>query len=769
MATDASTPPALTSLSLHLSGCESEPIHIPGAIQPHGVLFAIDDLDFRIAQVSDNSLRLFGRGPSELLGRSIDDAIGSENLDRLVAAADRNPIEDANPLEMTVETLRGPRSVNAILHRSGGQIVVEIEPTEATAQTTFNPFYQNLRSSISHFHTARSVIDLCDAGAEEVIRLSGFDRVMVYRFDADWHGEVIAERCGDGVESFLGLHYPASDIPAQARDLFRQSWVRYIADVNYRPAEIVPAGNPITGKPLDLSRSVLRAVSPVHIEYLKNMRVGASMTVSLMKSGELWGLIACHHRTAKRVAYDVRTACEVIGRLMSLHLRSKEENEDIEYRLKIKTLQVGVLQALSRDADIAATLARPGTNLPALVGAAGAAIRFDETCMLVGQTPNRADCVAILDRFAAGGSDELFVTDALALVEPDFTPLASTASGILALPLSRGKRNAIVWFRPEALVTVNWGGDPHKASTTQDDLPIAPRKSFARWTEIVRLHAVPWQNCEIDVARDLRQVIATIIVERAEEIERVNRELTRSNVELQAFANVAAHDLKKPLRDIHTYATDLIEDYGALIDERGRDKLTTLGRLAQRMDAIVESLLELSSVGPHTVISTPTDLTGLVAEVIDNYASRLSQVHGRITCASPLPSVFGDAAGLRELFGGLFSNALKYRDQPPLIEVGVDSTRTAELAAPGDASLASSQPEFVTIFVRDNGIGIREKHLERIFEMFKRLHAQDAYGGGTGAGLAIARKIVERHGGSIRAESSFGHGTTIYLTLRRSS
>jgi chemotaxis family two-component system sensor kinase Cph1 len=754
----------IVSQAADLSNCDREPIHIPGAIQPHGMLFALRDRDLHIAQVSQNTVKFFGFSPAQLLGRSIEDVVGTTNFRLIQSAAARASIEDVNPLPMAIEATGGMLRFEAILHRSSGEIVLEMEPADTALPASFHRFYQNLRNSIVRFDAAHTVQELCAATVDEVARLTGFDRVMAYWFDEDWHGEVVAEERVSALEPFLGLHYPASDIPRQARELFRRNWVRYIADVHYEPAAIVPGESSVTGEPLDLARSVLRSASPIHLEYLKNMAVGASMTVSVIKNGELWGLIACHHRTPKMVPYEIRVACEVIARTMSLHLSSKEENEDIEHRMRLKSIGVELLGALSKDADIAGTLAASQENLLALVGASGAAIRYGRECRLVGKTPELADVLALVDWLRAKESDDVFVSDSLPLVDSRFGGLAATACGIIALPLSLSKGNYILWFRPETIVTVNWGGDPAKPVQAEPDGgQLFPRKSFALWREIVHFHAASWMSYEIDAARELRGAISSIIVERAEEIERVNRELAQSNIQLESFAHVASHDLKEPLRGIHNYASYLLEDYGAVVDAQGREKLETLIRLSKRMDALVESHLQLSRVGKLYTAEAPVDLRAILDEVVELYAPRLQQRGGSVSFLSPLPVVVADPDGLREVFSNLLSNAIKYTDHAARIEIGVGSApRLRDL---GDASADSMSREFVTIYVRDYGIGIREKHLEAIFTMFKRLHAVDRYGGGIGTGLALARKIVERYGGRIWATSIYGSETTFSLTL----
>jgi light-regulated signal transduction histidine kinase (bacteriophytochrome) len=761
--------------TVDLTNCDREPIHLSGAVQPYGVLFAIDPHDYTIVAASENVATLVGISAHALLGHALDEIVSGSNLDAIRAAAGGADVADANPIAMTVRTPGGDRSVDAVLHRSGALIVLEIEPIDLANQAPPHFFHRAMRGSIDAFVAVRTVADLCELGAREIARLTGFDRVMIYRFDAEWNGEVVAEQRAAEMPPYLGLHYPASDIPRQAREIFRRNWLRFIPDVNYTAVPIVPATLP-SGEPLDLTRAMLRSVSPMHVEYLQNMAVAATLTITLLRNGELWGLIACHHRTPKMISYELRLACEIIGRSMSLHLGTLEENEDTSYRMKLKAGQVRLFEAMSGASDIWDALAAAGTDLLSLVGATGAAIRFGDDCRLIGQTPGLADVMAVTDWLAANTSSDLFVTESLPTVDARFVPLAQTACGVVALALSRAKRSFVLWFRPEMLVTVDWGGNPAKISATvADQTRLSPRKSFEIWSEIVRLHSRSWTISEIEAAREWSRFVGALIVDRAEELERANRELAlanvelasllRSNVELDAFAHIASHDLKEPLRGIHNYATFLIEDYGTVVGADGRDKLETLVRLSRRMELLIESLLALSSIGRADFDASPTELRRVIDETIEIYGPRIAQCRGSVSIVTPLPTVYVDSSRLGQVFQNLISNALKYSMRAPQIEIGIAAGATPPPNLSEESGAVPTLGTFATVFVRDNGIGIRQKHLSAVFQMFKRLHGTDLYGGGTGAGLAIAKKIIERHGGNMWAESTFGDGTTFYFTL----
>jgi light-regulated signal transduction histidine kinase (bacteriophytochrome) len=765
----------MSAMQVDLTNCDREPIHTCGAIQPHGILIVLDSADLRIVQVSDNSASLFGIGPSDLLGRVVDEPIGSANAESIRAAAALSDIREVNPIPMSVQTLKGPTQADAFVHRSGGKIVLELEPQSATTPAPMQAFHRIVSGSIDAFASVRNVAQLCAAAVVEVAELTKFDRVMIYRFDEDWNGEVVAEKHVAGMEPFLGLHYPASDIPQQAREIFRRNWLRLIPNTNYVPATIVPNSTQ-SGEPLDLSESVLRSVSPVHIEYLQNMGVGATMTITLLRNGQLWGLIACHHRTPKLMACQLRLACEILGRSMSLHLGTLEESDDTTYRMKLKGGQMRLLEAMSKSTDTWSVLATAEPDLLSLVGSDGAAICFGDDCRLVGRTPGVSEVLTITEWLAQNTSEELFTTNSLPGLEPKFEPLANTACGMIALALSRSKRSYVLWFRPEIARTVDWAGNPTKQlGTDAQSGRLTPRKSFELWTEVVRLHSRPWTSYEIDAAREWSHFVGTLIVDRAEQLERANRELAvanvelasllRSNIELDSFAHIASHDLREPLRGINNYSTFLIEDYGEVVGEDGREKLETLVRLSRRMEKLIESLLALSSIGRGDFVGRPVELQSVVDDVLETYQARLAQCGGTISVVSALPLVYVDSARLGQVFSNLCANAIKYTDRPPRIEIGIDPIRKPPPSVAEQSSALLVPGAFTTVFVRDNGIGIREKHLATIFQMFKRLHPADAYGGGTGAGLPIAKKIVERHGGNMWAESTLGTGSTLYFTL----
>ncbi len=742
-----------------LATCDREPIHISGAVQPHGVLLALSLPDLTVVQASANCAALLGHPIEQLLGQPLAASITPADVEHLRASITLEQLASGPISLFTTQAVATGITCDAIAHLSDDLLVLELEPVSGRPEGA-DP-YRTVKMSLAVLQRAPDLERFAGLACEQVRRLTGFDRVMVYRFAPDGTGTVIAESLADDQESYLGLRYPASDIPKQARALYLRNWLRIIPDATYTPAPLRPALNPVTARPLDLSNSVLRSVSPVHLEYLANMGVRASMSISLVKDNQLWGLIACHHRAPRFLSYDVRTACEFLGQMASVQIAAYEHESDLEYRIHLQQSQARLLDLMAGAEDFDAALGRLGPNLLGFLHADGAALSYAGELTTYGATPDPDQLRALVAWLASTQQDDLFVTDSLARHLPAAAAYTDVASGLLAVPISRSRGDMILWFRPEQIHTVSWGGDPNKPveATGDGEQRLTPRTSFAAWRELVRATSSPWHAHEVEAARDLRSVVLTIVLRKNEELLRLNAELEYSNAELDSFAYIASHDLKEPLRGIHNYAGFLIEDYQHRLDPDGLEKLQTLVRLSQRMEALIESLLYYSRVGRVNLSVGEVRLDDVLRETLELLQPRIDELDAEIVIPRPLPTVSCDRVRIGEVFANLIANGLKYNDKPgPRVEIGYYEPEEA-------LSLGHDAAAGPVLYVRDNGIGIRAKHYETIFRIFKRLHGRSDYGGGAGAGLTIARKIIERHGGRIWLESVLGEGTTFFFTL----
>jgi two-component system, chemotaxis family, sensor kinase Cph1 len=767
------TDPQLTASDLGLTNCDREPIHIPNAIQAHGVLLTFTETDLTILQVSQNCAVLLDRSAANCLGQPLSVLMAPAQIAKIESCLNAD-FENVNPLRLSLQVDGKLQEFEGILHRTDGVIVLEIErfstvedPTQSDVRAvSFFDFYKFVKAPIARIQKTQTLAELSEQTVTTIRTLTGFDRVMLYRFADDGSGKVIAEAKSDGLDSFLGLHFPASDIPKQAKELYRLNLLRIIPDASYTPSQLEPQLNPITGEPLNLSLSLLRSVSPTHIEYLANMGVHASMSISLLRDRQLWGLIACHHDSPRQLSYETRTICEFLGQVVSFEIGAKADAEDLDYKLQLQTAQARFIDTIANCLSLRDGFAQNPTDLTAIVGAAGAIFCERGQVNAFGSAPppeSIANLITWIDTQI--GEDAVFSTNTLVSEYPPMAPHKDVASGLLALRISRIQKTYLLWFRPEVLQTIDWGGEPNKPVAVSEDgtLRLTPRKSFELWKETVRLKSLPWKACELEAAIELRSRIIGIVLQKADELAVLNAELQRSNIELDSFAYVASHDLKEPLRGIHNYSTFLIEDYGDKLGEDGTHKLATLMRLTQRMEDLIESLLHYSRCGRAELQFQSVNLAQAIDNVLNTIEIGHPSINAKFQIPRSLPVVQGDRTQVTELFTNLISNAIKYNDRDPkTIEIGYILPDEDRDSVPTDLDLDRSQTIF---YVKDNGIGIRAKHLENIFKIFKRLHPASKYGGGTGAGLTIARKIVERHGGTLTVASTFGEGSTFYFTL----
>jgi light-regulated signal transduction histidine kinase (bacteriophytochrome) len=559
------TIPALEEVDL--TNCDREPIHISGHIQPHGVLLVVQEPQLEILQVSENTLHLLGFAPESAIGQDLSLLFDPLQLEKLKACLRNENLKTVNPIKLYVERPGKSLEFDCILHRVQEVLMVELELATSQENLSVFSFYHSVRATVSKIQSAKNLKDLCQVTVEEVRQISGFDRVMVYQFDPEGNGAVIAEDKAEKLSPFLGLNYPSSDIPKQARQLYSLNWLRLIPDINYKPVPIVSGKNAVNTQPRDLSFSVLRSVSPIHIEYLQNMGVAASMSISLIKDKELWGLIACHNYTPKYLNYELRAACEFIGQVMSLELQSKEGNEDYDYKLHLKSLQSKIFEDISTSENLSQVLVKCQHNLLEAVNAQGAAIVFGDNCYRVGQTPEGESLKYLTQWVQKHLNQEIFYTDSLTKCYPEAEEFKDTASGCLAIAISPTQKIYVLWFRPEVIKTVNWAGNPNKPLQTDEDgnYRLSPRKSFELWKENVRYKSLPWKQCEIDAALELRKAMINIVLCQIDKLEKLNRALEES---VAREREKTAH-LKTAMSELKRAQTQLVQS----------ERMSSLGQL----------------------------------------------------------------------------------------------------------------------------------------------------------------------------------------------
>lgn len=464
--------------------------------------------------------------------------------------------------------------------------MLEIEALADAPRATRPSALPAVQAMLARIQHARGLLGFCQAAAEEVRRFVGFDRVMVYRFDPDGSGEVIAEARDPALESYLGLHYPASDVPQQARELYLRNWRRSIPDVAYQPALLRPALSPLTGAPPDLSFCALRSVSPLHLEYLSNMGVRASMSLSIVQEGSLWGLIACHHHTPRRLTGTVRAACELFAQTFSLQLQAKEQAEEFADAERIRRVQHAIVEVLGQEDRLAGGLVAQAPRLMRMIPADGLALLIEGRYAALGQVPPEADVRTFAGWVAGRCGDGVVALDQLDGVWPGAAALRGITAGALALCVAPEGHDIIIWFREEAVRTVTWAGDPNKpVEATAEGRRLTPRRSFAAWRETVRGRCRPWRAVEIEAARELRVVLLEVVLRR---LDQVAAERARARERQDLLLAELDHRVKNTLANIQALVRH--SSTGAATLE------TFVGDLNARLRAMAQahSLLSLS-------------------------------------------------------------------------------------------------------------------------------------------------------------------------------
>lgn len=723
-----------------LAECAREPIRYPGKIQPHGALLALDRHDLRVRCASENCRAFLGVDAAALVGRSLRTVL---DVGPWIVDALNDEHSDARS---KLFELPG-RGLTGLVHASGATALLELQPRTWPDQAAAR-LPQGAALGLSAIHAAPDASAAIDAAVREVQRLIGYQRVMAYRFDDQWNGEVIAEHTQGDVPALLGLRYPASDIPEQARALYAQKWLRVIPDVLYTPVALHGL-DPAALASLDLGDAVLRSVSPIHIEYLKNMGVSASLSISLRCHGTLWGLIACHHTQPRYVSFELLERCELVGCVLSAKLESEHDRTYARARGHAVS-GVQQLLARARHADnLGAVLAESSAELLKLVNATGAVILHRGELHTVGATPDQAELRALIAWLAERGEHDL-ASCALHLEHPPAREYGDIASGLLSVRLPDRQPAFVCWFRPEQLRVVNWGGDPQKPLQPSNFAArLGPRRSFELWKETVRLSSEPWTEADREAAAELRRGIIEADLHRQLRREQEQRRaLERSNRELDRYTHVIAHDLLAPLRGIVAFSDRMQRDLQDGRLDQANTQARSVSRAATGLSNLVRSLHRYSRAGQVELAIEETDMRALVEQELERLGPFLSEQGAEVQVAGELPTVRCDRVRVGGVLGNLISNAVKYnQSQPKRVRI------YSEGAVP---------PRF---YVADNGIGIPVEQREAVFHLFRRLHAPDAYGGGSGMGLAIAAKIVERHGGRMWIESTPGGGTTVGFTL----
>ena len=728
-----------------LINCADEPIRFPGAVQPHGVLMTLSLPELHIQQISANVLSMLNQPAESLLNQPLAKLVGAQNA-AVIKQASACDALDTPPLELT---LNG-QPFEGLLHRAHGVVVLELErkPDAIEAQSTMNKV-RRLSRLLQRLQAAQNLPALYEMCVTEIQAMTGYDRVLIYRFEEEGHGQVIAEASAPSMELFNGLFFPASDIPEQARELYRTHWLRIIPDANYEPVALVPTLRPDTGLALDLSGAVLRSVSPIHCQYMRNMGVLSSMSISLMDGERLWGLISCGHRQPLHVPHELRMACQTLGQVLSLQISalqtleiSRQRQAKMDALVRLNTAMVHspntVFDGLTKDPEL----------LMALTQADGVAILEDNVLYRYGNCPQPEDIRALHQWFKARGQS-VFSSHQLSGVYPEAAQYKAIASGVLIMSLPKPIDNAVLWFRPQVKANIQWSGDPKKPlnlEQTDKGLRLRPRTSFEIWKVEMEGISTKWSHGDLFAADDLRR--SALENDLARQVQR-EQQAVRARDELVA---VVSHDLRNPMTIISMLCGMMQKAFssdGTHSSRRISSAIDTMQQASSRMNVLLEDLLDTSKIeaGRYTIAQQPLDVSQIFEEAYSLLAPLATDKSVELTFhAEPDLKISADPERLFQVLSNLIGNAIKFT--PAQGKIGV---------------VAMSDGQQIVFSVRDSGRGISPEHLPHIFERYWTAKEHNA--SGTGLGLYISQGIIKAHGGQLLAESKLGEGSEFRFTV----
>lgn len=740
----------MSNFKVDLNNCDVEPIHIPGQIQSHGFLIVIDS-DRKIQFYSDNVNTFLPGLPSDLLGKTIEDVESyfghlyqSDFIAQLIISGkSRKGFEKINPVPVMI----CGNSFYLIISISSGNHILEFE----VATSNYDLDIQSVMgSTISEILTHGKLEELMENAAIQVKQIIHFDRVMIYRFAEDGHGEVVAEAKNDELPPWLGLHYPASDIPKQARELYKLNLTRLIADVNSTPSRISKSlDNP---NDLDLTYSQLRAVSPIHIQYLKNMHVASSFSISLKYHNELWGLIACHNYSQHFIDYKSREYAKLIGHILSSALEFRQHEEELIAEKEFKISLEKIVRQLLETESIEIALISGPTTLLDILKSDGAVLVHNKKIFKLGSTPDDEQLLDLIFWINDQVKESIFETNNFSAIYPQASAYKDCASGLLIIMLSRELGDYLIWFRAEQTETVNWAGNPNKPMEIEDLslMTISPRNSFEVWTETTAGRSTSWTVEEIKSVIKLKEEINYGINRKASTARLMNERLRQAYEELETFSYTISHDLKNPLASIKSYAQLLIRDQTIL--ERGQQMLHRIADRADQMNLMINAVLNYSRIGRSAMVFRTINTSVLIADIVKDL-DLIYDVLNLEVIIGETPDLHGDPIMMLQVFSNLIGNAVKYSQQSDSTIIHISG------------KLMSGKVHYM---IKDNGMGIAPSDLFKIFELFNRMdNVKDIEG--SGVGLAIVKRIVEKHEGTIHAESELGIGSTFHLTFNHSA
>ncbi|MBR1217958.1 GAF domain-containing protein [Bradyrhizobium sp. U87765 SZCCT0131] len=599
--------------TVDLTNCDREPIHLLGRVQSYGFIVVVSLATWRVERVSANVVDWLGVEPGAMIGQPLDAFFLEEALHTIRGNLQSAVMGDTTARIFGVRLTAGGLVCDVAVHALGDRVVVECERNVDDAALNASAIVQGMVARLRQADTERTFFR---SAAREMRALTGFDRVMIYRFDDDGSGEVIAESAQNDVGSYLGQHYPASDIPQQARRLYERNWLRIIPDIDAETFAVEP-GLDEHGRPLDMSMSTLRSVSSIHLEYLRNMGVRASMSVSVLRQNKLWGLIACHHYAPHYVGFGRRTAAELFGQMFSLLMENRERETEVAVEARGQLLHQRLVTVMASENMRFDSIIGHLDDIADLLVCDGIGVWVNGRGVLRGLAPTEAQFAGLIEHLCRHEVTEILARQEIAASYPAGRDFADRAAGMLVMPLSRPARDFILFFRQEAARNVNWAGNPAKSVTIgPHGERLTPRKSFELWKETVRGQSVPWKPVERRIAENLRFSLLEVILRLTDQTLAERRRAEQRQELLVAELNHRVRNILALIRGVISQSRDssqTVEAFTAVVGgriqalARAHDQITAEQWGPALFSALVnaEAGAYLGAKGERVLISGP--------------------------------------------------------------------------------------------------------------------------------------------------------------------
>ncbi len=736
--------------------CENEPIHIPESIQSYGFLIAFNISNKQVSIISENVKQIFSC--DSIIGENFLDLLRPETneksfLEDTFKRVEENKIRLPIRLTLKKELLQPDADVDylAVVYSSGQYNVVELEPsTEFRDTYSAEQFIKLYAMSVApRFKHMTSLQDMALEMVETIRFLTNMDRVVLYKFNDDFSGKVIAESKVDDIDSYKDLYFPATDIPKQARELYKTNWVRLTPDTELEAAKLIPSMEESGREPLDLTRSLLRRFSPIHLQYIRNQGLRASFSVSLVTNGELYGLISCHHRQPCYIPQDVRLQCENLSQLFSWHLLAKEHEIAREKKYRTDKSVDEMLDKIGPSNPIGRVVKSGQQAFLDALDCEGFIYFSQYETITLGKT---LPIELVKNIFSHASQHEAFpyTNDHISEQWPESSEHG--IAGIMIIPLFEKKRYFTAWFRKEQKRVQRWvGTENEKSEDASKEERLKPRASFAVNERVVEGHSAPFDNADIDTANRLNRMFLVYALDVQERMHISIQELEKQDQYRNEFLATLAHELRNPLGPIMSGASIL----ESTDDEATKNRVTSIiSRQAEYMSKLVNDLMDVSRItqGKVKLEFERLNIHDIISDSLEMVDQHIKNKNHNVSVEyldDDVP-VFGDRARLSQIFSNIIHNAAKYTDEGGVIKISVNQ-----------------EVSYVIVRITDNGLGIPPERLADVFNMFTQIEAHSTHTkGGLGIGLTLVSKLVALHHGDISVESEgAGKGSTFEIRL----